>query len=131
MRQCLDPGTEDFRHGCRFLGSMASHGRIDAGIFLLGLLRYFEDDLTVMTTVVESLGDFQDGRCAGALFGELRRVQSSNRTRKYLDTVIRTLTRLPAALVQAGFQDLAEDSSFSYRMRAKFAAAAEDVVGYR
>ena len=110
---------------------MASHGRIDAGIFLLGLLRYFEDDLTVMTTVVESLGDFQDGRCAGALFGELRRVQSSNRTRKYLDTVIRTLTRLPAALVQAGFQDLAEDSSFSYRMRAKVAAAAEDVVGYR
>jgi hypothetical protein len=131
IRQCLNPGSEEFRHGCRFLGSMASHGRLDAGIFLLGLLRYHEDDVAVITTVVESLRDFPDARCANALFAELRRVPSSNRTRAYLDTVIGTLTRLPADLVQQRFWELSKDSYFSYRMRAKFATAAEDVASHR
>jgi hypothetical protein len=49
-------------------------------------------------------------------------------TRRYLDTVVTALTRLPPAMVGAGFETLAQDSSFSYRMRAKFAAAAEDVA---
>jgi len=128
IRQCLDPSSEDFGHGCRFLGSMASHGRVDAGIFLLGLLRYYEDDLAVIATVVQSLGDFHDPRCINALFAELRRVPSSNRTRTYFNVVIRTLARLPGALVQERFWQLAEDSSFSGRMRAKFAAVAEDVT---
>ena len=130
IRQCLDPASEEFRHGCRFLGSMASQGRVDAGIFLLGLLLYYQDDLAVVTTVVEGLREFHDARCADALVGELRRVPSSNRTRAYLNTVIRTLTGLPAELVQDRLWQLAEDSSFSYRMRAKFAAAAEDVTSH-
>jgi hypothetical protein len=58
----------------------------------------------------------------------LHRVPSSNRTRRYLDTVITALTLLPPAMVGAGFEKMAQDSSFSYRMRAKFAAAAEDVA---
>ena len=128
--QCLNPRADAFGHGCRFLGSMASHGRKDAGIFLLGLLRYHEDDLAIAATVVESLGGFHDERCVSALFAELRRVTSSNRTRKYLDTVIHTLLRMPVGIVQAGFDDLARDPSFSYRMRAKFAAASEE-HGYR
>ena len=130
IRQCLDPRSEAFGHGCRFLGSMAFHGRADAGVFLLGLLRYHEEDPATAATVVESLGDFQDDRCVSALFAELRRVPSSNRTRKYLDTVIRTLLRLPSDKVREGFGEFASDSSFSYRMRAKFTAASEG-AGYR
>ena len=128
IRQCLDPRSEAFGHGCRLLGSMAFHGRADAGIFLLGLLRYYEEDLVTAATVVESLGDFQDDRCVSALFAELRRVSSSNRTRRYLDTVIRGLLRLPSDKVQQGFWELASDSSFSYRMRAKFTAASEEAA---
>ena len=66
----------------------------------------------------------------GALFAELGRVTSSNRTRKYLDTVIHTLLRMPVGIIQAGFDNLARDPSFSYRMREKFAAASEE-HGYR
>jgi hypothetical protein len=79
---------------------------------LLGLLRYYEDDLAVVATVVESLGDFHDPRRINALFAELRRVPSSNRTRTYLNIVIRTLARLPGGLVQERFWQFAKDSSF-------------------
>ena len=128
IRQCLDPSSEEFGHGCRFLGSMVSAGRVDAGIFLLGLLRYYEEDLTAVTIVVESLAVFQDPRCATALFGELRRVPSSNKTRRYLDTVITSLTRLPADMVQERFSALSRETAFSYKMRAKFRDAAEAIA---
>jgi hypothetical protein len=61
--------------------------------------------------------------CADALFDELRRLKASNATRRYLDQVIRALVRFPSEMVEAGFQALAADRSFSYRMRAKFARA--------
>lgn len=129
LRQCLNSNSEEFLSGCRLLATMVAHGRVEAGIFLLGLLRYCEDELSILAVVVESLGEFRDTRCAAALFGELRRVPSSNKTRRYLDTVIRILARLPADMVQERFWELAEDSAFSYKMRAKFNAAAEAVEG--
>ena len=130
IRQCLDPSSEKFGHGCRFLGSMVSRGRVDAGIFLLGLLRYYEEDLSAMTMVVESLAEFQDPRCAAALFGELHRVPSSNKTRRYLDIVIKSLTRLPADMVQERFRALSRETAFSYKMRAKFRDAAETIASH-
>ena len=52
------------------------------------------------------------GSGINALFAELRRVPSSNRTRTYLNIVIRTLARLPGGLVQERFWQFAKDSSF-------------------
>lgn len=129
LRQCLNSGSDEFRWGCRLLATMVAHGRVEAGVFLLGLLRYYDDELSNLGVVVESLREFRDIRCTTALFGELRRVPSSNKTRRYLDTVINTLVRLPADMVQERFWELAEDPAFSYKMRAKFKAAAETVAG--
>ena len=128
IRQCLDPVSAELGHGFRLLGSMALHGRVDAGIFLMGLLRYHENDLATATVVVECLKDFHDARCADALAGELRRVPSSNRTRRYLDAVINALRLLPAELVEGRFEELARDPAFSPRMRAKFALAGDGVA---
>ncbi len=130
LRQCVSGNSEELRWGCRLLATMVGHGRVEAGVFLLGLLDYFQDDLSALGVVVESLGEFEDARCAAALFSELRRVASSNKTRRYLDTVIGTLTRLPADMVQERFLGLAADSAFSYKMRAKFKMAAETIAGY-
>jgi len=124
IRQCLDPESAEFYQGCRFLGNMASRGRVDAGIFLLGLLRYHESDLRVATTVVECLKDFHDPRCVRTLVAELRRVPSSNTTRRYINAVIDTLRLLPAELVEGVFDHLARDTAFSPKMRARFAALA-------
>ncbi|MEK6631383.1 MAG: hypothetical protein AABY89_11685 [Acidobacteriota bacterium] len=125
LRQCVSSNFNEFRSGCRFLNTMVDHGRVEAGVFLLGLLRYFEDDLNVLGVVVESLVAFQNAPCAAALFAELRRVRSSNTTRRYLDSVIKTLARFPTDVVRESFWRLAGDSAFSPKMRAKFKAAAE------
>jgi hypothetical protein len=60
--------------------------------------------------------------CADLLFGELKRVKSSNTTRRYLDAVIKVLSLMPPELVQARWETLAEDKSFSPKMRDKFRA---------
>ena len=63
--------------------------------------------------------------CADLLFSELKRVKSSNTTRRYLATVINVLSSMPSELIEDGFQTLAEDSSFSPKMRDKFRAVLE------
>jgi hypothetical protein len=126
MKQCLDPHSEAFPHATRFLGSMASHGRADAGIFLLGLLRYYKQDLTMAAVIVESLGNFADRRTIDALIAELHRVPSSNATRRYLGSVIAALETLPPSLVADPFRRLADDRSFSSRRRTRFIAIADD-----
>ena len=132
LQQCVGLDVEKFRSGCSLLATMVARGRVEAGVFLLGLLRYYDGDLDRLAVIVDTLGQFQDARCAAALFGELRRVPSSNKTRRYLDIVIRTLVRLPADIVQERLWELSEDSAFSYKMRAKFKVAAEAVVvGHR
>jgi len=60
--------------------------------------------------------------CADLLFGELKRVKSSNTTRRYLGAVIKLLSSMPSELIEEGFQTLAEDMSFSPKMRDKFRA---------
>ena len=132
LQQCVGLDLEKFRSGCSLLATMVARGRAEAGVFLLGLLRYYDGDLDRLAVIVDTLGQFQDARCAAAVFGELRRVPSSNKTRRYLDIVIRTLVRLPADIVQERLWELSEDSAFSYKMRAKFKVAAEAVVvGHR
>jgi hypothetical protein len=58
--------------------------------------------------------------CVDLLFGELKRVKSSNTTRRYLATVIDVLASMPKELIRQGFESLAEDRSFSPKMRDKF-----------
>lgn len=130
LQQSVHSNPEEVMWACRMLASMVSHGRTEAGIYLLGLLRYYQDDLSTLGTVVESLGQFKDPRCAAALFDELRRVPSSNKTRGYLKNVITALLRFPTEMVQDGFRALSQDPAFSYKMRAKFKEAAELDVGY-
>ena len=64
--------------------------------------------------------------CADLLFGELRRVKSSNTTRRYLTTIIKVLADLPPELIEAGFEALARDKSFSQKMRDEFKAVLRD-----
>ena len=43
--------------------------------------------------------------------------------RRYLDAVLSAITMLPAPLVREGLEALADDATFSYKMRAKFREA--------
>ena len=85
---------------------------------------------------MNALYDVQNEVCVSLLFDALRRVKSTNSTRRYLAEVIDVLSCMPPAFVLAGFEELATDKSFSPRMRAKFETVREDLLygqqhGYR
>jgi hypothetical protein len=64
-----------------------------------------------------------------ALINELRRVMSSNTTRRYLDAVLTALSRLPGELVYDRLLELSRDRSFSVKWRRKFEDAARRLEG--
>ena len=127
LRQAVSDDDEQFRSGLATLSIMSSQGRKEAGVFLLGLLVTCGDVWEKRIAIVEALRRFETKPCVDFLFGELRRVKSSNTTRRYLTTVIEVLARMRSELVLEGFASLADDRSFSPKMRAKF----ESVVEYR
>ena len=122
LTQALDADAGKFRSGVGMLRTMCGHGRREAGIFLLGLLLASDDNLERRGIIVEALRDVRTKPCADLLFAELRRVKSSNTTRRYLATVIKVLASMPAELIEDGFAELAADKSFSQKMRDKFRA---------
>jgi hypothetical protein len=120
LKQALSEDRESFRSGLNLLQTMASHGREEAGVFLLGLLLASDDRWERRMAIVEAMKGINTKPCADLLFSELRRVKSSNTTRRYLATVLQVLSLMPSGLVEAGFELLAEDKSFSAKMRSKF-----------
>jgi len=132
IEPCLVQATSDdeekSRNGIGMLRTMQQHGRVDAGIFLLGLFVNAPDDWGKRIRLVEALNGFRTEGCARVLFGELKRVKSSNTTRIYLGEVIKALSRFPPEFVQVGFEELADDQSFSYRMRDKFRMALDQAL---
>lgn len=127
LKQAIDPQFERFRSACVFLGSMVGAGRLEAGLYLIGLLGYYASDLQRLEVIAEQLGHFPHESSANALLTEIRRIRSSNTTRRYLDRVLRSLAVLPLHLVKPGLEVLAEDTSFSPKMRVKFRNCCERI----
>ncbi len=126
FKQAIDAEFERFRSACVLLGSITRSGRPEAGLYLIGLFAYHASDLRRLEVIAEQLAYFRHQSSADALFAEIRRVKSSNTTRRYLDRVLRSLAALPADLVNnTGLEALAQDTSFSSKMRAKFWNARE------
>ena len=125
LKQTLSPDFDQFRSGCMLLRSMAHGGRAEAGVYLVGLMHYYRHDLRRLDIIAEQLAYFHHVSSADALLAELRRVKSSNTTRRYLDRVVRSLIHFPGELVRAGLVELACDTSFSMKMRSKFSDALE------
>ena len=117
LRQALSPNEEQFRTGCTLLGSMSHGGRVEAGVFLLGLLRQYPEDYGRLTLIAEALGSFPSVATVDALASELRRVKGSSSTRGYLRRIISTLERFPAQLVEEQIQELSSDPQVGTRFR--------------
>jgi hypothetical protein len=125
LQQALSDDDQEFRTGLNMLRSMYSHGRMEAGVFLLGVLVNCEDNWEKRVRIVEVMTGIHTKPCADLLFGELKRVKSSNATRRYLAAVIKALSSMPSELIEESFETLAEDRSFSLKMRDKFRAVGE------
>jgi hypothetical protein len=90
LKQAIDSEFERFRSGCVVLGSMARSGRLEAGLYLIGLLGYYASDLRRLEVVADQLAHFHHYSSVHALLAEVRRVKSSNTTRRYLNQVLRS-----------------------------------------
>jgi hypothetical protein len=126
LKQALSDDDQEFRTGLNMLRSMYGHGRTEAGVFLLGMFVNCEDNWETRIRIVEVLTGIHTKPCVDLLFGELRRVKSSNTTRRYVEEVIKALSSMPSELIKEGFETLAEDRSFSPKMRDKFRAVLEN-----
>jgi len=120
LDEVLQEDDESFRGALSVLLTMQLHGRQEAGIFMMGLLMSLPDDWEKRIWVLEAMKGFHTQGCANLLFSELRRVESNNTTRRYLNTVLKVLADMPLQLIEAGFEKLIEDKSFGYRMKKKF-----------
>ncbi len=126
MKQALSDDDQECRTGLNMLCSMYGNGRTEAGVFLFGLLVNCEDNWEKRIRIVEVMTGLHTKPCADLLFGELKRVKSSNTTRRYLGAVIKVLSSMPSELIEEGFELLAEDRTFSPKMRDKFRAVLEN-----
>jgi len=125
LKQSIGSSEEKFYSACNILGAMASAGRKEAGIFLFGLLVHSGDDLEKKESVVKALRGVQTPQAAKLFFNELDRIESSNTTRGYINTILRVLGDFPSDLVEDGFERLILNPKWSYKMKNKFKAALE------
>ena len=119
LARALSRDKRECREAVRLLGVMQHAGRIEAGIYLMGLLAGAQDDWEWRTAIAEALHGFDNDGCARLLFCELRTVKGSNTTRRYRDAVLESLATLPAGLTSAGFEAMLEDPTCSQRTRDK------------
>ena len=128
LKQAISDDRQQARGAVEFLGVIGEGGRSEAGVFLIGLLMACGDDWERRSIIVHALRRVRTEACAAVLFGELRRVKSTNTTRRYLKEVIDALASMPPKLVVDGFEDLAQDTSFTHRMRSIFRGVLEDLL---
>jgi len=122
LKQSLSKDLKEFRSSCITLSSMSSRNRLEAQIYLIGLFEYFSENLDKLTIIVEnlSLADTKNKKYAELLFRELKRIKSSNSTRKYLNAILKKLSDFPLEIIEDGFNELINNDTFSYRMKNKF-----------
>src|SRR2546430_10766705 len=58
LKQAIDPEFERFRSACELLGSMASAGRREAGLYLIGLLGCYPSHLQRLAVIAGRPGSF-------------------------------------------------------------------------
>lgn len=125
IRDALSEDASVASNAYRVLGFFASQGRTDAMVFLLGLPTYHRDDFKRLGTIAEALEHCATPVVTMALFEEIRRIEVSNTTRSYVNLVIKILSGFPQELVREEFECLADDRSYSPKMRAKFRDVAD------
>ena len=119
LARAISGDKREGREAVRRLGVMQQSGRVEAGIYLMGLLAGAPDDWEWRTAIIEALHGFNVEGCARLLFCELRAVKGSNTTRRYRDAVLKTLATLSAGLTRTGFAEMLEGPTCSQRTRDK------------
>jgi hypothetical protein len=81
-----------------------------------------EENWEKRSAIVDALKGITTQACVDLLFRELKRVKSSNTTRRYLTHILTVLASMPSELVLPGFRLRFSDRSFSPKFRQKLTA---------
>lgn len=122
LKQSVGEDEEEFRSSCRTLVSMHAANRPEAAIVLYGLLVHNKTNIYRKEVIVEALGHIKTEECVELLFDELDSTASSNSTRKYINSILKSLQMFPLKNINEGFEKLLSDNKWSYRMKNKFKA---------
>jgi len=125
LRQALSPDEAQFRTGCTLLKAMCHSGRIEAGVFLLGLLKRHPDDFGRLFIIADALSSFPCRETVELFASELRRVKGSSSTRVYLRRLVEALEQFPRALTEEAVRRLAGDTLVGPRFRRRLDLLAE------
>ena len=120
LKQSLSKEERSFRSACNLLASMYSAGRTEAAVLLYGLFILNQNDMARKELIIEAIKHINTPEAASLLFTELNQIESSNSTRVYIDTILKSLSYFPVDLVEDGFESLLNDARWSYKMKRKF-----------
>jgi len=127
VKLALSDDPHEYKSALPLLRNMAEFKRVDAAVFLIGLLMTCGDKWEKRMAIVGMLHAVESDACVDVLLGELRRVKSTNKTRPYLQEVIGTLSCMPPKLVRSELEAQAEDASLTPWVRTRIQAALEDL----
>lgn len=127
VKLAMSQDHHEYTWALLLLRNMYEFRRDEAGVFLIGLLLTCGNNWEKRLAVVNILFHVQTEACVSLLFDELRRVRNTNSTGRYLRALVDVLSDMPTKLVCSGFRALAEDKSFSHRMRSLFKQALDDL----
>jgi hypothetical protein len=128
LKQALSDDRREFDSAVSLLRSMYNYDRKEAGVFLIGLLLSCGDNWEKRRAIATALFDVQNEVCVDVLFGELKRVKNTNKTRRYLNEVIDVLSCMPPPLVLSGLEEMVADISLTPRMRTKVETVRGDLA---
>ena len=131
LRQALSPNDEKFRTGCALLMSMSGAGRIEAGVFLLGLVKHYSENYGRLTLIADSLGSYPTRETVDVFGSELRRVPGSSATRGYLRKIVDVLEHFPSDITNEQICGLASDSRVGARFRQRLKSLIQDRAYYQ
>jgi hypothetical protein len=120
LHNIIDGADSELRGRCGVLIAMYDAGKKEAAIFLFGLMAHNYTNMARKEIIVKALGNIETKECANILFRELRDIESNNSTRGYIDTVLKSISRLPLDMISEGIKSLLNDKKWSYKMKAKF-----------
>lgn len=112
---------EEESSSLKTLNLMVNHGRVEAGIFLMGFLDYLnENDIKNRQKVVEALSGFNNKACAKLLCRELERVNSVILNKGYSKVILDVLSNMPKNMVENAADDVISDRSLKTKIKKIF-----------
>ena len=119
-RDCSSSNAEKFRNGARLLMDMAAVGRKDAMFMLFGMFEYYKNDYKKLEVIVLHIPDSDNERFVNFLFDFFEKTESSNKSRQFLNLMLKNLEYVNKEIAVKRFNQLLQNPKYTHRMKAKF-----------